>query len=293
MHFNIFSKLGVTVKDTGFSIDELIVRMQDLFRQKAFPELLKEILMLFDAVLKLLVIGKKTLPVTCECGCTDYVLDGTRSRTIRTPIGTVAIPAIMRVKCATCGRTRVPLLDICGIEAYQSKTHGLEKLVLEKCVQTSYRRVEDDLASSCAIKLDHSTFHRWMPRTDADDISVPSDVITSMPGAAKPRPVQLFADGTKRKCVGDDGPKHHGPAKQGDVKVLLGIRESGAVFPVGTWCGHETWKDIGAELERRKVGFPEGSVLICDGEQEISEELAKIVNGYQQRCQWRTQRDLY
>lgn len=293
MHFNIFSKLGVTVKDTGFSIDELIVRMQDLFQQKAFPELLKEILMLFDEVLRILVMKKSQLPVQCECGCTDYVLDGTRSRTIRTPIGTVVLPAIMRVKCASCGRTRVPLLDICGIEAYQSKTRGLEKIALEKCVETSYRRVEKDFASSNAVRIDHSTFHRWMLRTDADDISVPPDVITSVPGAAKPRPVQLFADGTKCKCVGDDGPKHHGPAKTGDVKVLLGIRDDGAVFPVGTWSGHETWKEIGDELERRKIKFPEGSVLICDGEQEISEELAKIVNGYHQRCQWHTQRDLY
>ena len=43
MHFNIVSNLGVTVKDTGFSIDELVVRMQELFNQKAFPELLCDI----------------------------------------------------------------------------------------------------------------------------------------------------------------------------------------------------------------------------------------------------------
>ena len=43
MHFNIVSKLGATVNDSGFSIDELVVRMQDLFTQKAFPELLREI----------------------------------------------------------------------------------------------------------------------------------------------------------------------------------------------------------------------------------------------------------
>ena len=29
MHFNIVSNLGVTVKDTDFSIDELVVRMQE------------------------------------------------------------------------------------------------------------------------------------------------------------------------------------------------------------------------------------------------------------------------
>lgn len=48
-----------------------------------------------------------------------------------------------------------------------------------------------------------------------------------------------------------------------------------------------------AELERRKVKSPEWSVLICDGESEISEQLARIVNGSHQRCQWHTSRDLY
>ena len=76
----------MTVKDTGFSIDELIVRMQDLFQQRAFPELLKEIPMLFDEVLRLLVVKRSPLPVLYECGCTDHVLDGTKSRTIKTPI---------------------------------------------------------------------------------------------------------------------------------------------------------------------------------------------------------------
>ena len=159
MHFDIVSKLGVTVKDTGFSINELVVRMQELFNQRAFPELLCEILMMFDEMLKLLVMRKCPIPFSCGCGGDSFI-----------------------------------------------------------------------------------------------------------PGVNGPKPVQVFADGTKCKGVGDDGPKGHGHAKQGDVKVLLGIRESGTVFPIGAWAGHETWKEIGDELERRKVRFPEGSVLVCDGE---------------------------
>ena len=261
MHFNIVSNLGVTVKDAGFSIDELVVRMQELFNQKAFPELLCEILMMFDEMMRLLVMRKCPIPFSCGCGGDSFVLDGTRARKIRTPIGTVDIPALMRVKCPHCGRTHVPLLEICGMEAYQTKTDGLEKLILEKCAQTSYRRVEKDVADFMCVNADHSTFHRWMLRTDADEIKVPEDAIASIPGVEGPRPVQLLADGMKCKGVGDGGPRGHGPAKQGDIKVLLGIRESGTVFPVGTWAGHETWKEIGDELERRKVKFPEGTVL--------------------------------
>lgn len=135
------------------------------------------------------MMKKSPLPVQCECGCTDYVLDGTRSQTIKTTIGTVVLPAIKRVKCASCGRTRVPLLDFCGIKAYQLETHGLEKIALEKYVQTGYCRIEKDFASSNAIRIDHSTFHQWIHKTDTDGISGPLDVISSVPNAAKPRPV--------------------------------------------------------------------------------------------------------
>ena len=93
MHFNIVSNLGGTVKDTGFSIDELVVRMQELFNRKAFPELLREILMMFDEMMKLMVTRKCPIPFSCGCGGDLFVLDGTRARKIRTPIGTVDIPS--------------------------------------------------------------------------------------------------------------------------------------------------------------------------------------------------------
>ena len=78
------------------------------------------------------------------------------------------------------------------------------------------------VANTMGIKADHSTFHRWVLRTDADEIKMPEDTVASIPGARPPKPVQVFADGTKSKGVGDDGPKGHGHAKQGDIKVLLG-----------------------------------------------------------------------
>ena len=128
-------------------------------------------------------------------------------------------------------------------------------------------------------------------KTDADEIQIPEDVIGVLPTGERkdvqPEPVTILADGSKCKARGDDG-----KAEQGDVKVVIGVRNDGKVFPVGTWAGHETWKDIGDELERRRVQFPEGSILVSDGEESIAANLAKLANGNFQRCQWHTVRDI-
>ena len=153
------------------------------------------------------------------------------------------------------------------------------------------RRAEKSLNSLAGLHLDHSTHHRWVLDARADGINVPEDTLAALPGSPDggkpPQPVTLFADGTK--CKGRDDAGH---SAQGDVKVLLGIRQSGSVFPIGTWTGHETWEEIGRQLERRKVKFPDGSILVCDGELGLAEGLASIATG-QQRCQWHVVRDTY
>ena len=40
MLFNITSSLGVCLSEKGFSLDELIYRLDDLFKNKAFPEII-------------------------------------------------------------------------------------------------------------------------------------------------------------------------------------------------------------------------------------------------------------
>lgn len=292
MHYHITTKLGVDVKDAGFSIDELVYRMQQLFHRQAFPELLAEIIMMFDEFLRLSVERRTCLPVTCSCGSSMYVLDGRRSRKIRTTIGTVSLPCLTRVKCAHCGKTLVPVTEICGFDLYQTKTAGVEKLVVEQCVQTSYRRATKSVSDMTGVSVSHSTSHRWVLRTDADEIRVPDDVIAtvngdgSKPGA--PKPATLFADGTYCKGRSDDG-----GARKRDVKVIVGVRQSGDVFPIGTWTGDETWKEIGDELERRKVKFADGSILVSDGEEGLAESISRMANGNFQRCHWHAVRDTY
>lgn len=289
MHYHITTKLGVDVKDSGFSLDELVYRMQDLFHRQAFPELLAEILMMFDAYLRLNVERRTCLPLTCGCGCGMFVLDGRRPRKIRTTIGTVDLPHLTRVKCAHCGRTCVPLVELCGLDLYQTKTAGVEKLVVEQCVQTSYRRATKAICDMTGVSVSHSTSHRWVLRTDADEIRVPEDVIATVGNPDRvPKPVTIFADGTYCKGRTDDG-----GARKRDVKVIVGVRQSGDVFPIGTWTGDETWTDIGNELERRKVKFADGSILVSDGEEGLAENISKLANGSFQRCHWHAVRDTY
>ena len=289
MHYHITTKLGVDVKDSGFSLDELVYRMQELFHRQAFPELLAEILMMFDAYLRLNVERRTCLPLTCGCGSGMFVLDGRRPRKIRTTIGTVDLPQLTRVKCAHCGRTCVPVVELCGLDLYQTKTAGVEKLVVEQCVQTSYRRATKAICDMTGVSVSHSTSHRWVLRTDADEIRVPEDVIATVGNTDRvPKPVTIFADGTYCKGRTDDG-----GARKRDVKVIVGVRQSGDVFPIGTWTGDETWTDIGNELERRKVKFADGSILVSDGEEGLAENISKLANGSFQRCHWHAVRDTY
>ena len=282
MQCNITTSLVVSLSESGFGLDELVYRMEELANEKAFPELLRTIILVVDENLRLTVMLKNRLPAKCSCTCDspDLVLDGYMPRKIRTRLGIVDLPRITRVKCKHCGKTFVPLTLMCGLEKHQTKSNELEKLVLEQCAQESYRVATGNIREMTAARECHSTFRRWVIRTNANEIKVPEDVMGSVPGV-------LYADGTKCKGIGEDG-----HACKGDIKVLLGVRNDGHVIPIGTWTGHETWKEISDQVAERQVKFPDGTILVCDGEINLAESLAKLASD-EQRCQWHVQRDLY
>ena len=282
MQYNITTSLIVSLSENGFSLDELVYRMEELANKKAFPQLLKTIVLLVDENLRLKVMLRQPLPAKCGCTCErpDLVLDGGMPRKIRTRLGVVDLPRITRVKCKHCGKTFVPLALMCGLEKHQTMSNELAKLVLEQCAQESYRVAAGNIHEMTAAKECHSTFRRWVLKTDADEIRVPERTMGAVPGV-------LYADGTKCKSVGADG-----HACKGDVKVLLGVRNEGTVFPIGTWTGHETWQDISDQLAKRQVKFPDGTILVCDGEIGLAESLSKLASD-EQRCQWHVHRDLY
>ena len=282
MQYNITTSLLVSLSENGFGLDELIYRMEDLANKKAFPELLRIIIMLVDENIRLKVMTKESLPEKCNCDCEhpDLVLNGGVPRQIRSRLGKIELPRITRVKCKHCGKTFVPLTLMCGLEKHQTMSNELAKLVLEQCDQESYRVATGNIHEMTASKESHSTFRRWVLKSDADEINVPENAMGAVPGV-------IYADGTKCKSVDKDG-----HAVKGDVKVLLGVRDEGTVFPIGTWTGHETWQQISEQLTKRQVKFPDGTILVCDGEIGLAESLAKLASD-EQRCQWHVQRDLY
>ena len=281
MHFKVTSELGVCLSDSGFTMDELVRRMEDLFEAKAFPEILALILLQFDEMIRISVMTGRKIPFTCpRCGHDGFALNGVRTRTIKTRLGTVVLPRMTRVKCRRCGTSGAPLLHLCGLDRYQSKTNGLEKLVLEQCAQNSYRRANRNLRETTGVDVGHSTFHRWVLNTNADEIKIPEDTVDTMPQI-------LYADGTKCKARNEGG-----MAIKGDIKVMLGVRGDGEMVPIGTWTGHETWNQIGDELEENGIHFPDGTILVSDGEIGLADSLARFASE-QQRCHWHVVHDTY
>lgn len=280
MQHKVTSSLFVCLSENGFSLDELVYRMKDLYEKNAFGELLRHILLLVEEFLRLKVMQGKSVPARCECGCDRLVLNGAQARTIRTGLGDINFERVSRVKCVRCGKTFSMLMRLLGIAPHQSKTSELEKLVLEEVAGDSYRRAHKSVLRMTGVTAGRSTFHNWMLRTAADEISVPDNVIGSVPG-------EIFADGTKCKSISPDG-----KPERGDIKVMIGVNARGEVFPIGTWTNHEAWEEVSRQIDERKMRFPSGTILVSDGEPGLADALAKHASA-QQRCHWHLTRDTY
>lgn len=280
MHHNITCSLGVCLSDESFSFDELILRLKELFESKAYGHIMSHILLLVEETLKLPIMLGSSSIVKCECGCSCVVFNGTQKRSLYTSLGTISFDRLSRVRCSDCGKSFTLLLRHLGIGANQSKSGELEKLVLEQSAGDTYRRANQRVCEMTGVRVRHTTFHNWVLHTDADEITVPENVIGTVPG-------QVFADGTKCKAIGDDG-----KPTQGDIKVMIGVNGKGELYPIGTWTNNESWSDISNDLEHRKIKFPEGTILLSDGERGLADSLTSHFSE-QQRCHWHLVSDTY
>ncbi len=277
MQHTVNASLLVCLSEKGFSLDELVWRLRELFERQAHAEILRTILLLVEETLKLKVMKQADVPVACDCGHAGFVLNGRqKSRRIRTSLGDVGLPALARVKCARCGRTHTLLLKFLRVEPHRSKTAELERRAVEQAATDSYRRAARTLEQATGTRMPHSTLHGWILDTQADQIDLPPDALGALPAT-------MFADGTRYKGAG---------GVRGDLKALIGITAAGEIVPLGTWTRGESWRQIDEELKRRAVRMPAGTVLVADAEPGLAEALADHAESYQ-RCQWHTVRDLY
>lgn len=73
--------LSFCLADNGFSLDELVFRLGELFEKKAFNELLRLILLLVQEVLINRLFSGKELPFTC-CRKQEFKLNGSYKRDV-------------------------------------------------------------------------------------------------------------------------------------------------------------------------------------------------------------------
>lgn len=277
MQGKITSDLSCCLAEDGFSLDELVIKLVDLYERKALNEIIRLILMLVQEILMFRYFSGEALPFEC-CGHKDFCLNGSYSRRIRTSVGDVKLNW-NRLKCKHCGKSFPLLKRFLKLERYQTRTNEFEQLVINTVAETSYRRSVKILGEHGKAELSHRTAHHWLMNTDCDEIKISGDVVGSMP-------LQVLADGTKFK-----GTPQQGEARKGDLKVVIGVNTYGEVFPLGSWTGN-SWDDINQEWKKNQVKLPDGSVLIADGEPGLANAFSDYVE-YNQRCHWHIERDLY
>ena len=274
MHTKLTTSLDFFTSDEPFSLDELVLRLKNLFESHAYCSVLHAFL---DLLQRSLVARAAVGRLSGHEG-RWYAKDGTYRKIFRTSLGEFEMKMV-RLKDPETGGKLCPLRDFLGLRRYQTKSSELEKEVVEAVSSDSYRESHDLLVHTSSLGVTHQTMHNWLLKTGCDEIDVPR-------GIADAAPLQVLPDGT-----GCKGPGRGGKAVSGDLKIAIGVNTSGHVFPLGSWAG-ASWKEIAEEWKRQKVKFPDGSILVSDGEPGLSEAFAGLIPE-RQRCQWHAVRDLY
>jgi len=279
MHQIIQMDLSATTSETRFTLDELVLKIRELFTQRGMAAVANLILKLVDELLAI-AHTTGTLPPAqqrpCPCGQGSYELKDRLQRSLRTSIGTLHL-AWRRLRCRHCQKTFVPLRQFLGLEAWQRRTSELEQVAVEVVSEQNYRRASRHLDVVGQIPVPKSTLHRWVVDSQASQWELPEE-----------KPPILMADGTGYKRRPQPAAKL---TNAGEVRVVVGRRADGKWIPYGAWSG-QSWAEIGQAL---RGSGPEpalqAQVLVSDGEQGLAQALASLANR-QQRCGWHVVRDL-
>ena len=98
MQGKISMDLSFCQSENGFSLDELVVKLADVYERKAFPELLKMILQMVQEILMYRIFHGKADALKC-CDSGHLRLNGSFERRIRTSLGEFKM-TFWRVSCS-------------------------------------------------------------------------------------------------------------------------------------------------------------------------------------------------
>ena len=112
MQGEITSELSFCLSENGFSLDELVKKVSDLFERKAMVELIRLILLLVHEVLMHRLFKGRSSMQCCQGGTLQ--LNGSYRRRIRCSVGEIVLD-FWRVRCSICGKTFVPLKRFCRL----------------------------------------------------------------------------------------------------------------------------------------------------------------------------------
>ena len=278
MQFNMNVSLFCCLHEYSVSLDELAIKLKELFHNEGYVGVLDLILQLYQEHLVMSSLGKNKHK-WCECESPVYILNGSYPRKLMTSLGKLKMEW-RRLECKCCKANIIPLKLALGIKKHQYKSNELEKLIVDAAAKDSYRSAASSLDAIGLIKVSSSTAWRWVIQTDCDEIDSSKKVNTSN------TPIQVIADGTKFKGQPDDG-----KATKGDLKAVIGVDSQGDVFPIGAWSG-ESWSDVRNCIDKKIECFPNDSILVADGEPGITRAFEDIIDE-QQRCHWHINRDMY
>lgn len=276
--FNLTVLSSLPLKE-GFSLDELVIEVRRMFEEEGMAGLISIIAMLLDLVVVPPLLGRWEKADANCCGLAHYVVHQRESKSLRTSAGLLNLNWT-RIRCAACGRSFIPLRGYLNLEPHQRKTSELEKIVAEVVSEQSYRRSSQHLETIGSIPVPHTTLHRWVMKSDCDEISLKKRVRT------------LVADGTGfKQKLDDDG------SNRGEVCVVVGITKDNTIVPYGAWT-EESWAEISRKIKKAnhphpKIKFnPIADLLVSDGEIPLVRAMGRLTKETQ-RCIWHLPHDLH
>ena len=257
MEYPILLRLVTQVSSSLASLDEVVLRVQELLDTQGMAGVLSLLLSLMDRALLQAWRTGALLPPVC-CAHPAYEVEGTRKRVIRTSVGRVSF-AWHRLRCRHCHARWIPLRTYLGLQRQQRHSAELEQRGLEASSSQSYRQAARQTGVA------KSTLHQWVRETTSDELPAPTE----------PDPV-LEADG----MVFHRHPDEVGGSTRGDLRVAIGISATGAMSIRGVWSG-PAWDRIGNDVAQREGG--PAIELVQDGEPGLAEGVGPAAT-YVQRC---------